>query len=113
MPTPSTAAPLPRWRPQGPRVGITVTPELDAVLARIAEATGTGKASFIRQWLVAMLPQLEALARALELAKDGPLDSLKLLQDTLRGAIAQGEQAELELTKVRRAARRKLKAVAP
>lgn len=82
--------------------------EVDAAIGRIADATGTGKASFIREMLIGSLPHLLAIAEAAELAtKQQVPDSLRLLSKTLRGAVAQGEQQQLELTKATRAVQRK------
>ena len=95
-------------RRQGPRVNLTLPPEVDAVLGRLADAAGTGKASFVREWLVSMLPQLGQMAEGLEAARAGQMDSLSMMSKTLRGAVQGGQQAQRELGK-RRAVVRKRK----
>lgn len=92
---------------QGPRVNLTLPPDLDAILHRLGELTGTGKASFVRQWLIGIQPQLVDMVRALELAQAGNIDGLNVMAKAVRSAVSQGEQAELELQRVRRVARRR------
>ena len=99
-------APTPRDRVGG-RVNLTLPPEVDMVLGRLADAAGTGKASFVREWLVSMTPQLAQMAEALEAARAGQMDSLSMMSKTLRGAVQGGQQAQLELTKLRAVVRRK------
>lgn len=110
MPNPSPSArkasPKQPVRPpanQGPRVGITLTPEMDAVLTRLSVAASTGKATIIREWLEGVLPQLDQIATAIELAKAGNLDAFKVMESTLRNTMAQGEQTRLGLRRTRRA----------
>lgn len=95
-------------RPQGPRVNLTLTPELDRLLDRISAATGTGKATFVREILLGAMPQLEQMASALELVQSKQIpEGLAHMARALRDASGAVEQQELELTKLRRAARRK------
>lgn len=94
-------------RRTGARVNLTLPPEVDHVLTRLADAAGTGKASFVREWLVSMTPQLGQMADALEAAKAGQMDSLSMMLKTLRGAVQCGQQAQLELSRVRAVVRRK------
>lgn len=94
-------------RRTGVRVNLTLPPELDHLLQRVADAAGTGKASFVREWLLSMQPALLDIAQALEAAKAGNVDGLTLMSKTMRRAIDQGKQAELELGKVRAIARKK------
>ena len=96
-------------RRTGARVNLTLPPEVDHVLARLAAAAGTGKASFVREWLVSMTPQLQGMAEALEAARAGQVDSFTLMAKTMRGAVHRGEQAELELKTMRAMARKSRK----
>lgn len=92
---------------QGPRVALTLTPELDALLARIGAATGVGKATFVRQMLETAQPQLELIASAAEkVTTQNVPDGLALMATALRQASGMAEQQQLELTKRRRAMRR-------
>jgi hypothetical protein len=94
-------------RRTGVRVNLTLPPELDRLLQRVADAAGTGKASFVREWLLGMQPMLLDVAHSLEAAKAGNLDGLAMMSKTLRRAVNEGQQAELELSKVRAIARKK------
>ena len=94
-------------RRTGVRVNLTLPPELDRVLQRVADAAGTGKASFVREWLLGAQPALVEMAQALEMAREGNIDGLSLMSKTMRRALDQGEQAQLELGKVRAIARKK------
>lgn len=96
-------------RRTGIRVNLTLPPEVDHVLTRLAVAAGTGKASFVREWLVTMTPQLQGMAEALEAARAGQVDSFTLMAKTMRGALHQGEQAELELKTLRAMSRKSRK----
>lgn len=100
------APPSRERRPQGARVNLTLPPEIDRVLGRLADAAGTGKASFVREWLITMSPQLQSMAEALEAARAGQVDSFAMMAKTMRSAIHGGQQAELELKTLRAMARK-------
>lgn len=105
-----TAPPAPQKyddRRTGVRVNLTLPPEVDRVLQRVADAAGTGKASFVREWLVTMSPQLVSIAEALEAARAGNADAFGLMAKGLRNAVGDAQQAELELTRARRMARKR------
>jgi hypothetical protein len=104
-------SPLPKRidRRIGARVNLTLPREVDRVLTRLAEAAGTGKASFVREWLVSMTPQLQGMAEALEAAKAGQVDGLTMMAKSLRSAVNGGQQAELKLKKTRAIMRKKMK----
>jgi predicted DNA-binding protein len=90
-------------------VNLTLPPEVDRVLTRLASAAGTGKASFVREWLVTMTPQLQGMAEALEAARAGQVDSFTMMAKTMRSAVQGGQQAELELKTLRRMVRKSQK----
>jgi predicted DNA-binding protein len=104
-------SPLPKRidRRIGARVNLTLPREVDRVLTRLAEAAGTGKASFVREWLVSMTPQLQGMAEALEAAKAGQFYCLTMMAKSLRSAVNGGQQAELKLKKTRAIMRKKMK----
>lgn len=91
----------------GVRVNLTLPPDLDRVLQRVADAAGTGKASFVRELLLGMVPQLVQSAEALEAARAGRADALTMMSKTLRSSVNDAQQAQLELTKFRRIMSRK------
>jgi hypothetical protein len=97
-------------RRTGTRVNLTLPPDVDAILTRLADAAGTGKASFVREWLVSMTPQLAEMARALEMARQGQADGLTVMAGALRASVHKAEQSELELKELRRRAMPRLKA---
>jgi len=97
-------------RPQGPRVNLTLTPELDRVLGRLSAASGAGKASFVREWLIEALPVLDQLATSMEQAKAGNLDVFDSLARVMREGREQFDQVEMDLTRTRRRVARKRKA---
>lgn len=102
-------------RPQGPRVNLTLTPELNALLGRFQAATGVGKATFIRQMLDEGMPQLRMVVEAAEKATRGNIRALDLMADAIRQSRDDIDQAELDLKdlgpKSRRLPVRKLKPV--
>ena len=85
----------------GVRVNLTLPLEVDRVLSRLADAAGTGKASFVRELLVSMVPQLGEMAGALEGLRAGQVDSLAAVSKALRGVSDRTEQAQLELQTLR------------
>jgi hypothetical protein len=56
-----------------------------------------------------MTPQLLEMAQALEALRDGQVDGLAMVSKSLRGSVERGEQAELELGRVRAIARKRKK----
>jgi predicted DNA-binding protein len=94
-------------RRTGVRVNLTLPPEVDHVLARVAEAAGTGKSSIVRELLVSMVPQLGEMAAALEGLRAGQVDSLAAVSKALRGVGDRTAQAELELKSLRAMARKR------
>lgn len=94
---------------RGTRVNLTLTPETDAVLVRLAAASGVGKATWVGQWLEQCSPQLVQLALAMEQANRGNFDAFGTAIDALRAAKGRADQVEMDLTVKRRAAMRKRK----
>lgn len=92
-------------RRTGVRVNLTLPPEVGRALSRVAEAAGTGRASFVREWLVGLTPQLVQMAEALEAARAGQVDGLRIISDSLRQSTNEANQAQLELGRLRRVLR--------
>jgi predicted DNA-binding protein len=92
---------------QNTRVNLTLPDEVIAVLDRMGTATGTGRATIIREWLIEALPQLQEMARAIELARAKNIDAFKVIGDTLSKLSEQSGQLSLDIKKQRRAAMRK------
>lgn len=91
------------------RVNLTLPDEAIRVLDRIARASGTGRATVIREWLIEGLPHFAELASAMELAQQRNLDAFKVVSNTLRDLGAMVDQTQLDLKTTRRAAMRKAK----
>lgn len=94
-------------RRTGTRVNLTLPDEVVAVLDRLQSVTGAGRATFIREWLTEAVPQLQELARAIEMAQDKNLDALKVLGDVMGRVSNDADQLQLDMKKTRRAAMRK------
>jgi len=59
-----------------PRISVTVTPSVEAVLSRLSAATGQSKSSFIAELLESSMPVLERMATVIEAAQHAK-DTLK------------------------------------
>lgn len=59
-----------------PRISVTVTPSVEAALARLSAATGQSKSSFIADLLESSMPVIERMATVIEAAKQAK-DTLK------------------------------------
>ena len=92
---------------QQTRVNLTLPDEVIAVLDRIGKATGAGRATIIREWLVEAQPMLEEMARAVDLATKKNLDAFKVISSALDDMSAATGQMSLDIKKKRRAAMRK------
>lgn len=94
----------------GIRVNLTLPAEVVAVLDRIANATGTGRATMVREVLIDGLPGLADMATALEMAQKKNADGFKLLAKGIDAAVSEGQQLSLDIKRKRRAMVRKKKA---
>ena len=92
---------------QNTRVNLTLPDDVISTLDRIAKATGTGRATIIREWLIEGAPQFREMARAIELAQKNNIDAFKVIGDTLSALSEQSGQMALDIKKTRRAAMRK------
>lgn len=91
----------------GTRVNLTLPDEVVRVLDRMGKVTGAGRATIIREWLIEGLPQMDGVAKALELASQKNLDAFKIMTDTLTAAAREADQLSLDMKKQRRSAMRK------
>lgn len=89
------------------RVALTLPDEVIAVLDRMGKVSGAGRATIIREWLIEGLPAWEGVATAMELAAEKNIDAFKVIEETLRDAVSEAEQVQLQLGPRRRAAMRK------
>lgn len=92
---------------QGTRVNLTLPDEVIAALDRMGAATGAGRATIIREWLIEGLPQFNALAAAVEMASRKNIDAFKVIADMLNETARDADQLVLDIRKERRAAMRK------
>jgi len=86
----------------GTRVNLTLSAELVAVLDRIAKASGTGRATMIREVLEDGIEGLRGMADALELAKKSNVDAFKALAKGIDQAAAEAQQLSLSIKSQRR-----------
>ena len=84
-----------------PRLNLTIEPETKAALDRLAEASGIAATSWANQLLNDAVPVMDAMAEAFSVVKSSPKKSAGIMHDLLRGAMAKGAQASLELTEER------------
>jgi predicted DNA-binding protein len=94
----------------GIRVNLTLPADVVAVLDRIAKATGTGRATMVREVLIDGLPGLSEMAHALELAQKKNADGFKLLAKGIGDLANEAQQLEVEFKRTSRRMVRKNKA---
>jgi hypothetical protein len=92
---------------QQTRVNLTLPDEVIAVLDRMGKATGAGRATIVREWLIEAAPQLAEFARAVELASKKNVDAFGVMAKVLNDAASATEQLQLDIKKSRRRAMRK------
>ena len=88
-------------------MNLTLPAEVCRVLDRMAKVTGAGRATIIREWLTEALPQLDQMAKALELASKKNIDAFQVLADSLEDTARQVDQLSLDMKRHRRKAMRK------
>lgn len=88
----------------GERINLTLPQEAARVLDRVARSSGVGRATFVREWLMQCLPQLDQLASAMELAQRGNVDAITVALGAVRDAMQVGDQVELQLKQAKRRA---------
>ena len=87
-------------RPKGPerrRVQVTLSVETWAMVERIAELTGSPKATLLAEVFDAALPSFETTIKALELAKQQPREAQRLVSTYAAQQVMQLQQAQLDL----------------
>ena len=93
----------------GTRINLTLPPETVRAIDRMCEASGVGRATFIRELLVGMEGHIHGLAEAVELARQNNVDAFARMANTLREVNASSSQLELDVRRKHRAAMRKRK----
>jgi predicted DNA-binding protein len=96
-------------RRTGIRVNLTLPEDVIIVLDRLAKATGTGRATIIREWLSGGISTFAEMARAVEMAREKNIDAFKVMSDAVGDAVNKGSQLQLEIKRERRAAMRRVK----
>jgi predicted DNA-binding protein len=110
MPRPRIPDPKPAPDRLGVRVNLTLTPELVRTLDRIADRTGSGRATILREMLESALPTFVEMADALDLAAERKVDAFNVLAKTLDEVSGQASQLSLDIKRTRRRAMRRKKA---
>lgn len=108
------AMPSPRHR--SPRLQLTLTPDVMAILAEISALTGQGKATLVADLMTEMLPFLHANLEALQVLKDAPREAQAILARKSNEAVMKLAQAQMDfddaLAKHPRVKRKKRKGMA-
>lgn len=94
---------------QQTRVNLTLPDDVIRILDRLGKATGAGRATIIREWLIEGAPMFDQLATAAEHAANKNYDALKIMADVLRETSQTAGQLQLDIRRQRRAAMRKRK----
>ncbi len=90
----------------GIRVNLTLPQEVVNVLDRIAKATGTGRATMVREVLIDGLPGLGEMARALELAAKKNSEAFTVMSKAIGSLSQEADQLNLEMKRTARRMRR-------
>lgn len=93
----------------GTRINLTIPPETVAAIDRMCEASGVGRATFIRELLIGMEHHILGMAEAVDLAKQNNVDAFARMAATLRQVGNDADQMALDLNRTHRAAMRKRK----
>ncbi len=93
----------------GTRINLTLPPETVRAIDRMCDASGVGRATFIRELMVGMEGHIHALAESVELAKQNNLDAFSKLSKTMRDLSDNNQQMQLDIKRTHRAAMRKRK----
>ena len=91
----------------GIRINLTLPPDVVVVLDRIANVTGAGRATLLREFICEALPGLGGMAQALELAQQKNTDAFTVLAKTLDKTVHDSQQLSLDIKRTRRRMRRK------
>lgn len=91
----------------GTRVNLTLPDAVIEQLDRLSAATGAGRATIVRDWLVDATPMLQGVADALELAKRNQDEALKRVGKVLDTVSETSGQLSLDIKATRRRERRK------
>lgn len=78
-------------------MALTLSPELDAALKDLSDATGVAASSFVTQLLTEALPQIRLLAHAARQVKNSPVAALEVLAEAITEAQAHASQMGLEI----------------
>jgi predicted DNA-binding protein len=96
---------------QGPRINLTIPPDLFELLGQLASLTGQPRSTIVRELLIEATPQFQAIVEALTLAKQKKIEALESLTPTLESLSRQTKNLAEEMRLKSRAARAHLKVV--
>lgn len=80
-----------------PRLSVTLTPELAAILERLSEVTGSSKSSLVAELLLTSQPVFTRMAEALEAAARMKGEALTGNEDIAKGLLRAQERIEGQL----------------
>lgn len=93
-------------KPLRTRIMVSVTPELYALLERLANAAGASMGGLCGELLQDATPALEAMATAIEQARDQNVDAFDTLARLLADAQIKTGEVQLEMLDTRQKMRR-------
>lgn len=81
---------------RSPRIQVTLSPEVMAMLERVSQLTGQGKATLVSEMMGEALPMLQAMVSALEVVKSAPRDAQAMMNRVSAEALMKLSQQQLE-----------------
>lgn len=88
------------------RILVSISPELEAALDALAEATSAAKASIAGELLEQSLPAIVQMANFMNAAKNKQADRFDLLNEAIFSAVNAASQLGLEINEAKRSVRR-------
>jgi hypothetical protein len=92
------------------RISVIISPELDAALRDLKDASGMSPANYVRQVMEVSTPTIRKMAEAFRIAKRNPEAGLVAFQNLTDAATVTGAQLSLDMDKTRAKLRRVRKA---
>lgn len=93
-------------KPLRTRVMVSVTPELYTLLERLSSLAGASMGGLCGELLQDAMPALEAMAKALELARDKNADAFEVLAKLLAEAQVKSGEVQLDMLEAKSSIRR-------
>jgi hypothetical protein len=88
---------MPHKVKRSPRLQVTLSPEANDFVGRVAMLTKQSKSSIASELLDLALPALETMAEAMQVVKDTPLEAQRIMTRFAAQATGELAQAQLDL----------------